>query len=228
MKDSDVSGLGAGGSGLDREAVISHIRDGFAATRRPPDAFLVGSSEGCEPEQEVGPFRGRDWQSLEAEFLDLHYCALSFFSEGALRYFLPAYLIADVRGMLKTADPVFTLTYGFDESTSTIQVGDKEWPRHVGPAVLLNPKRYGAMTMGDYARYRLSVFAREEAGAIVTYLRFSAARDDIGISSRAIDAALRLFWVDRADHAPTSAKLDAHLREEDAFNAAILGRRGSY
>ena len=218
-----------GGTSMkDSDAVISYIRDGFAATKRPPDAFLVGSNEGCEPEQEVGPFRGRDWRSLEAEFLDLHYCALSFFSEGALRYFLPAYLIADVRGLLKTADPVFTLTYGFDESTATIQVGDKEWTRRVGPAVLLNPKRYGAMTMGDYARCRLAVFAREEAGAIVTYLRFAAARDDIGISSRAIEAALRLFWVNRAHHAPASAELDAHLREDDAFNTAILESRRSY
>ncbi len=32
---------------------------------------------------------------------------------------------------------------------------------------MLNPRRYGAMTFADWARYRLSVFAREEAQAIV-------------------------------------------------------------
>lgn len=67
----------------------------------------------------------------------------------------------------------------------------------------------------------LAVFAREEAAAIVASLLHAAGRDDIGISGRAIDAALRVFWLDRAQHAPTSAELDAHLREADAFNAAL-------
>jgi hypothetical protein len=187
----------------DADDVVRRVREGFSATQRPPDAFLVGSSEGCEPEEEVGPFRGRDWQSLEPDFLDLHYSALSFFSEGALRYFLPAFLVADLRGLLKTADPVFTLTHGFAEWTSTVRVGGKDWRRRYGPLILLNPRRYGAMTLGDCARYRLSVFAREEAVAIVAYLRHVTARDDRGLSDGAVDAALRLFWLSRAQHAPT-------------------------
>lgn len=45
--------------------------------------------------------------------LDAHYSALSFFSEAAFRFFFPAYLIADLRGELRTADPLFHLTGGF-------------------------------------------------------------------------------------------------------------------
>lgn len=90
----------------DRESVIDLIYAVFAGNPYPGDAFLLGSTEGCEPFEEVGPFQGRqDWQSLEADFLDAHYSALSFFSEAGLRFFLPAYLVADLRGELKTADP---------------------------------------------------------------------------------------------------------------------------
>ena len=202
------------------EEIIDRIRRAFVATARPPDAFLAGSNEGCEPEEEVGPFRGRDWQSLEAEFLDLHYCALSFFSEGALRYFLPAFLIADVRGLLKTADPVFTLTHGFHAWTANVELGGRGWTRRCGPSVLLNPIRYGAMTQGDYARFRLSVFTREEAAAIVDYLRFAAERNP-DTAREPVDAALQQFWLDRARQAPQAADVADHQREEQAFNAAI-------
>ena len=90
-----------------RDKVIDEIRRAFASTPRPGDAFLVGSREGCEPEESVTPFRGREWQSLDAALLDANYTSLGFFSEGGFRYFLPAYLIADVQQALRTADPVF-------------------------------------------------------------------------------------------------------------------------
>jgi hypothetical protein len=205
------------------EEIVDCIRRAFAETRRPPDAFLVGSTEGCEPEEEVGPFRGRDWQSLEPEFLDLHYCALSFFSEGALRYFLPAFMIADVRQQLKTADPVFMLTHGFHAWTSNLEMAGRTWTRRYGPAVLLNPIRYGAMTLGDYARFRLSVFTREEAAGIVEYLRHAAERDP-DTSRPAVDDALQQFWLDRAQHAPAAAAVAEHQREEEAFGAAVRAK----
>ena len=205
------------------EEIIDRIRRAFAATVRPPDAFLVGSKEGCEPEEEVGPFRGRDWQSLEPEFLDLHYCALSFFSEGALRYFLPAFMIADVRGQLKTADPVFTLTHGFHAWTSDIEMAGQTWTRRYGPDVLLNPIRYGAMTLADYARFRLSVFTREEAAGIVDYLRYVAERDP-DTARTAVEESLQQFWLDRARHAPTATAVAEQQREEDAFGAAVRAR----
>jgi hypothetical protein len=215
MKDSD-SRHG------DTETLIRQIRDGFARTARPPDAFLVGSNEGCEPEEEVGPFRGRDWQSLDPEFLDAHYCALSFFSEGGFRYFLPAFLIADVEGRLRTADPVFALTHGLHDWSTPVEADGRQWERRYGTSVVSNPKRYGAMTYGDYARYRLSVFTREEAKAIVAYLRYAAARDDIGITAEAVESALERYWLDRAENAPTADELEARVAEEDAFSQAIL------
>ena len=208
------------------DALIQQISDAFALVSRPPDAFLVGSRDGCEPEEEVGPFRGRDWQSLEPEFLDAHYCALSFFSEGALRYFLPAYLVADVQDLLKTADPVFALTHGLHDWSTSIEAAGRQWPRNHGSSILVNPQRYGAITQGDYARWRLSVFAREEAVAIVEYLRYAAARDDLGTTADAVESALDRFWLARAASAPTCTELRDHLAAEEAFTQALLQKYG--
>jgi hypothetical protein len=86
----------------------------------PGDAFLQGSFEGCEPFDEVGAFAGQtDWRALEPAFLDEHASALSFFSEAGLRHYLPAYLVADVRDELQTADPLFHLCTASRSSTST-------------------------------------------------------------------------------------------------------------
>ena len=108
----------------DRRQVIEHIRQAFRDTERPGDAFLQGSHEGCEPGESVAPFIGvADWSQLDAEILDASYTALSFFSEGGFRYFLPAYLIADLEERLQTADPVFHLTNGFSDKVVKIPAG---------------------------------------------------------------------------------------------------------
>ena len=44
----------------------------------------------------------------------MHDAALAFLSHAAHRYFLPAFLIADVLDLLRNADPVFYLTHGLD------------------------------------------------------------------------------------------------------------------
>ena len=68
-----------------------------------------GSFDGCEPAEEVGPFTTiEDWRLAEPALLDAHYCALSFFSAGGFRFFIPAYMVADLRGQLLTADPCST------------------------------------------------------------------------------------------------------------------------
>lgn len=208
----------------DKTEVASAIRTAFAATPYPGDPFLVGSAEGCEPEEEVGPFRGQvDRDRLAPAFLDAHYSALSFFSEGAFRYFLPAYLLADLAGRLMTADPVFHLAGGFADFAARLTAGGREFTRRVGRTALVNPRRYGAMTSFDYARFRLSVFSREEAAAIATYLEYRRERDSTPLDRESIDAALELFWRERAKGAPTTADLAAHTAAEAEYAAALRG-----
>lgn len=211
----------------DPEAVVALIRDAFARTAYPGDPFLQGSFEGDEPYEEVGAFKGKaDWASLEPEFLDAHYVVLSFFSEGAFRYFLPAFLIADLRDRLRTAEPVFHLTNGFSDESHEERVGDRAFVRRWGTSAFVNPRRYGAMTSLDYARYRLSVFTREEASSLVAYLRWKRSSSDAAAEyeRRRIDAALDAFWLERARSAPTADDLERHLAEERTYLEAVSSK----
>lgn len=205
--------------------LVEQIHRAFEATPRPHDAFLAGSREGCEPEEAVAPFRGRDWTSLDAAMLDANYTALSFFSEGGLRYFIPAFLVADVRRQLQTADPAFALTHGLCGSETTVEADGRRWTVRHGAGALLNPRRYGAITWLDHARFRLSVFCREEATGIVHYLRWRAAGEPP--EGRAcIERALDGFWLARAAEAPTSVELADHAAAEQAYYDALMQDRG--
>jgi hypothetical protein len=208
----------------DPVALVQHIRRAFERTPHPGDRFLQGSFEGCEPGEAVEPFRGvSDWISVAAPILDANYNALSFFSEGAFRYFLPAFMTADVREELSTADPVFHLTGGFHEIAVEVPAGTTRVTRRSGGSVLLNPRRYGAMSYEDYARFRLSVFSREECAGIVAYLAYRRDRDTTGLDRAAIEAALERFWNDRAAHAPPASALERHVEEEQRF-ISLLSR----
>jgi uncharacterized protein DUF6714 len=205
-----------------KQEVIDQIREAFATTPYPGDRFLQGTVEGTEPHEEVGVFVGKsDWRELDSTMLDRHYSALSFFSECGFRFFLPAYLIADLREELLTADPLFHLWHGFATVSAEIPVGKQMFRRDSGGKRLLNPRRFGAMTWTDYARCRLSVFTREEAKAIVAYMTYKRERDTMGLHKPRIDAALQDFWLDRLENAPTHDVLRAHAQEEEQFTAAV-------
>ena len=198
-----------------KQQVIEHIRQAFRETERPGDAFLQASHEGCEPGESVAPFMGvTDWSQLDSTILDASYNALSFFSEGGFRYFLPAYMIADLEDLLQTADPVFHLTNGFSDEVVKMPEGPRIYEKTIGKSAFVNPRRYGAMTWHDYARCRLSVFTREEAGAIVAYLEYKRDADPHGLYAEKINAALDSFWQDRAATAPTHQRVRRHLKEE--------------
>jgi hypothetical protein len=207
-------------------AVIGQIEAAFGSADYPGDAWLVGSSEGCEPTEEAGAFAGRTrWQDIEPAFLDAHYAALSFFSEAGFRFFLPAFLVADLRDQLMTADPLGHLTTGFHEGSAVIPVGEQSFIRPYGGSTFVNPRRYGAMTMNDYARFRLSIFAREEAAAIASYLEYKRDAETIEALRRPIVAALDTYWRERAATAPSAASLQAHLAKETAFAEALRRQR---
>ena len=204
------------------EAVIEEIQRAFAGNEHPGKRFLQGNFEGCEPYDEVGPFEDvEDWRGIGAGFLDGHASALSFFSEAGFRYFLPAYLIADLRGQLQTADPLFHLTHGFSDWTTEVPAGDRTLVLRHGRSAFINPRRYGAMTSYDYARHRLSIFTREEATAIVAYLEFKRDSDPDVIDKTAIDAALQSFWLERTRSAPPARSLEQHVAEQEEYLATI-------
>ena len=82
----------------DAQQVIELIREAFRDTDHPGDAFLQGSQDGCEPAEVTAPVKGvTHWMQIDPTILDPNYTALSFFSEGGFRHFLPAFLIADLQ-----------------------------------------------------------------------------------------------------------------------------------
>ena len=207
---------------IQKEDVIKQIHAAFDGNHYPGDTGLQGSYEGCEPYEEVGSFKGvTDWRILNADMLDAHCDALSFFSEVGFRFFLPAYLIADLQGELRTADPLFHLTGGFCAQSVEIPTRTHVLSRKHGGEVPLNPRRYGAISFADYARFHLSVFTKEEARAIVGYLDYVRDRDLHHNHRNQIDTALNSFWLDRAQTAPSREDLKKHLQEEKEF---IAGR----
>jgi Family of unknown function (DUF6714) len=211
-----------------KDEVLHKIRTVFGSNEYPGDGFLQGSTEGCEPYDEVGPFQGRtDWESIEPSFLDAHAGALSFFSEAGLRFFLPAFLIADIQEELKTADPLISLTYGFSDLEVRVTINNREFVVRNGKSELLNPRRYGASTFLDYVRFRLSIFTREEAQAIVAYLEYRRDADARSPDRARIDAALNEYWRQRATNAPAAESLRRHLKEKDEFVAATNAAKRS-
>ena len=208
----------------DTQGIIEHIRQAFHDTEHPGDAFVQGSREGCEPGESVAPFIAvTDWSQLDPMVLDANYDALSFFSEGGFRYFLPAYVIADLKEQLHTADPVFHLANGFSDKVVKIPAGKRIYKKTIGKSAFINPRRYGAMTWHDHARCRLSVFTREEAQAIVSYLEYKRDKDSHGLNREAINAALDSFWRDRAASGPTHQAIRQYRHEEAEYLRDIGG-----
>lgn len=203
-----------------REIVERAMASAFENNIYPGDAFLLGSHMGCEPQDEVLPFQGKTkWQEVPAKFLDEHGGALSFFSEAGLRFFLPAYLLADIRGELQYAEPIFTLVSGFSDVRVEVKKDNRSFVMKSGRSQLVNPRLYGASSFLDYARYRLSVFTREEAQAIVSYLEYKQIYDEC--ESNRIEQALNDYWRERARNAPSNQDLQEYIREQEKYLRAL-------
>jgi hypothetical protein len=170
------------------DQVKTQIRSAFAQVEYPGDWCLKNSSEGTEPSLVEQEFKGKtQWDTIDPAFLDRapdgYASALSFFSEEAFRFYLPAYLIADLDGNLQLTNPVFHLTHGLESSLQQ---------------ELINPRRYGDRTWWDYARFKFSVFTMEQVGAIVDYLRWKGESAEVTEFDREqIDEALKNYWYGR-------------------------------
>jgi hypothetical protein len=207
---------------MNKEEVIRSIEEAFGDNSYPGDNYLQGSMEGCEPYEEIAPFVGKkDWKAVEVEILDNHGGALSFFSQAGFRFFLPAFLIADLKKELNIADPLFHLTNGFYDIEVKTSYNSSDFTLKTGKSQLVNPKRYGAMTFYDYAQFKLSVFTREEVHAIIDYLKYKRDDDPETIDKESIEASLNLYWLDRTNNALSIEDLKEHIREQDRFLAAI-------
>jgi len=131
--------------------LLERIKTAFARTPAPAPDDMTGSVQGTEPFEYAVQFRGLDWKTLDPDFLSRNYASLSFFSDAAFRYFIPAYMIQDVLGSESNANPVFQLTYGLTGKEPSAE-----------------------------AQERFSHFSADERATIVAFLKHCAARTAFG------------------------------------------------
>lgn len=164
--------------------LVTRIEQAFANVQYPGDNDLTESTYGEEPPALVEEFRGKDdWRKLDSGFLDQApdgwASALSFFSSNALRFYLPAYMIADIRGELASSDPAIRLC------SSLTPLGEKQ----------KIAKMWGGGTMGERARAEFANYDAQQVSAIVAYLMWKL--ESIGGYDPTIEQALENYWLER-------------------------------
>ena len=183
--------------------LVAQIESAFAATPYPGDDRICDPSPGDEEVAEYAlEFRGARWDRLHPEFLAYHDAAISFFTPEAFRYFLPAYLIADLRapdiGIESNANPIFHLSYGIaniptlsDAQINAMIASIKE----EDPELEIDPRIFRPMEdPGTYDRAveRFSAFNLAEREVIVAYLQHAAQNP---YDRPQIEEALESFWL---------------------------------
>lgn len=175
------------------------IRDAFAATPYPGDNRLCGSDQGDEPAEYAMELRGLRWETVHPELLAHCYAALSFLSAEGFRYFLPAFLLADLLEWESNANPVFHLTHGHAEAEAEVELDPAIWE---GLETLFGEKAAAVLrNVGDhhlrsdrrqYAIARHAGFTRQERLAIIRYLEYRAIDD---YERPEIESALAGYWL---------------------------------
>lgn len=165
---------------------MARIEAVFPALRPTLEHPLAESQQSEEPEAVRQEFADKDdWTVLSSEWLDQAAdgwsSALSFLSDEAVCFYIPAYLRADLRGELDRVDPIFHLTNGFDNASRH----QKIWPRK-------------PMTWHDYAARRWSRLTPKQCACVCGYLEWRLTVDVCGADYTAGEA-LENYWRKRAD-----------------------------
>lgn len=160
---------------------MERVAAAFSAVPHPGDDALTDSTYGEEPAALVEEFRGRtDWRDLDAAFLDQApdgwASALSFFSDAALRFYLPAYLLADLRDELRNVSAELRLCAFLT-------------PQSEGERIA---KVWGGGTMGERARRCFDALDDAQAAVVVDYLLWKL--DRLGFEDPTITQALDHYW----------------------------------
>ena len=180
------------------ETIKQLIREAFADVPYPGDDEIVPSGSSWEYYADtLEYFQGRtDWRTLSIDLLNEAETgwgpALAFFTPAAFRFYLPAYLLADLDGQLRGGIyPYFYLTVG-------LTAEDQQRP--TSRATRKQAQMRGGRTKFELRCERFAVFTGQQAGAIVAYLEYLLHDPQSAAYSRqAIVEALELYWHTRLD-----------------------------
>jgi len=167
------------------EAIAAELKRVFPATQGKPLKSLVDNPEDCESSEVAEEFAGKDdWMILPPEFLDSVPnglgSALSFLSNEAACFYIPAFIRADLEGQLCRVDPIFHLCQGFDDLSRDYRIRPRE-----------------ERTWTDVNRARWAGLNKEQATAIVHYLEWRVERDGPDLAYQCVEA-LKAYWYERA------------------------------
>jgi hypothetical protein len=173
------------------KAIIDEVKAAFPARRYRNEFPLVNSTMGSEPFDVEAEFKDKlDWTSLDPTWLDLVpnglSSALSFLSDEAVCFYIPAFLVADLKGLLKRADPTFALIHGFYKRSRN---------------ELINPRLYGDKTWVEYGAERWRHLTLPQVLAVVHYLEWQIEKDGIFLQAETREA-LETYWYERANPSP--------------------------
>ena len=165
------------------DTLISRIHEAWG--RLDPPFRIISCDEGDESILLDKEFSHRPtFEYLTAEFLDQtpdgFSSGLSFFADEAFRYYIGAYMIADLTEGLEKADPVFSLTHGLDDTSYSEKI---------------NPLRFGEQEWYDLCRSNFSMFDSSQVSCIISYLENNQNEDDF--SEASINQALKRYWKPR-------------------------------
>lgn len=167
--------------------LIEMIETSFADVQFPGDDDLTDSTYGEEPALLIEEFSDKvDWRVLTTDLLNKspggYGSALSFFSYRSLRFYLPAYLIADIEDRLESiSDPAFRLCVNVTPGGGKQKLA----------------KVWGGGTMGDRDKAGFDLFSPKQVSAIAAYLWWKL--ESVGGYDEVIEQALINYWLPRAE-----------------------------
>jgi hypothetical protein len=183
--------------------LLREIEAAFADVEYPGDDALVDGSYGEDPAAITAELRGEtDWRRLSSERLDRvpggRGTALAFFSDAAFRFYLPAYMTADVRGELSLAAPEVRLCWSLTPQSAGQKIAEV----------------WGGGTVGERARRCFDALEPRQAAVVVEYLLWKLER--LGYDDPAITQALDHYWLERSAEAETASRREDLDRFPDA------------
>lgn len=168
---------------MNAESLKQLIRSTFTEARWPGEYNLRGSDAGSEPYEAEELFRHqRDWRKLDAAFFDEspsgYGWVLLHLSSAAFRFYLPAFLIADIDERLPNDDVLFCLAYAFEDKMFK---RTKTWNN--------------GLTHFQSAAQLTNEFSRNEVAAIIAFLEFKFdCKNSTCLDQRAIAESLKNYW----------------------------------
>jgi hypothetical protein len=177
------------------EELVCTIRQAFADRPYPGDDQLCGSQQGTEPAWIALELRGVPWDRAHPDLLAHNYTATSFLSKEGFRYYLPAFMVADLHGAESNADPVHALTDTASDigisADSLEQLGDA-LGAEVAEVLRSMEERRAGVDLSSWDRKRWAGFTLPEREAIVKYLEHRKSYD--WADAVRIEATLKAYW----------------------------------